>query len=265
MPMLSFVSIAALLAPAGSITAEVSVPPARKALATDVSAYLDGRQGIVGVGVFNPATNKSWSSSDSSFLCASIIKVGILEAVAVQAQNQGRSLSPEERTLAERMIALSDNDSATRLWQRAGGNDGMADFFSALGAKTTAKNVRSQWGLTKTTVSDQLRVLALYAQPNDTLADEGRLLVKTLLEKVVDAQRWGVSAGSPGASPALVKNGWLPRADGWVVNSIGSAGDSGSEHLLVVLTNESPSQGYGVETVENVAKIAWDYADQGAV
>ena len=70
-------------------------------------------------------------------------------------------------------------------------------------------------------------------------------------------QDWGISAADsrPGTK-FHVKNGWLPRNAGWVVNSIGTVEHNGHPLLLVALADGRASKAAGVHTVELVARDA---------
>jgi len=47
-----------------------------------------------------------------------------------------------------------------------------------------------------------------------------------------------------------VKNGWLPVAGGWQINSIGMVRGDHRAYLIAVMTNENPDEGYGIDTIE---------------
>ena len=52
-----------------------------------------------------------------------------------------------------------------------------------------------------------------------------------------------------------VKNGWLPDGTGWHVNSIGAFTGRGENYLIAVLTDDDPSEQYGIDTIEDVARV----------
>jgi hypothetical protein len=57
-----------------------------------------------------------------------------------------------------------------------------------------------------------------------------------------------------------LKNGWLPLVGAnsdWQVNSIGSIVGSGRRYLVAVMTNENPTEGYGIATIEHVSGAIW--------
>ena len=52
-----------------------------------------------------------------------------------------------------------------------------------------------------------------------------------------------------------MKNGWLPDSSGWHVNSIGAFTGKGRNYLIAVLTDDNPSEQYGIDTIEAVARV----------
>jgi hypothetical protein len=267
--VVAFVGFSTTTAEAGSGSATVPVSVIREAavasagfvdqrhdsLSGEVTNYLASREGTAAVAVYDPSTGATWSSSEEQFETASIVKLAILEATVLRAQDEGRQLTKSERGLAIKMISISDNASATRLWEASGGQAGMDAFFGRIGALHTTTH--SSWGLTRTTAADQLEVVKLFAYENDVLTNEGRGVVRDIVNTVVSSQHWGVSAGVNDREHVALKNGWLPRGtDGWVVNSIGHVSADGREYVIAALSSHNPSQKYGVATVEGLSQLA---------
>ena len=74
------------------------------------------------------------------------------------------------------------------------------------------------------------------------------------MARVICRQRWGTPAGAPGDVTVHVKNGWLPDDTGWHVNSIGAFTGKGKNYLIAVLTDDNPSEQYGINTIQDVAR-----------
>jgi hypothetical protein len=75
------------------------------------------------------------------------------------------------------------------------------------------------------------------------------------MEKVEPGQDWGISAGVTAGTTVALKNGWLPlRSSGWQVNSIGWVSGHGRNYVLAVLTDGSPTEAYGIETIETIGR-----------
>ncbi|MFD9426629.1 MULTISPECIES: serine hydrolase [unclassified Streptomyces] len=196
---------------------------------------------------------------------ASIVKVDILAALLLRAQDEGRELSDAEQTYAASMIGRSDDASATRLWRVIGGAEGLDAANVRLGLTGTA--AARAWGLTQTTAADQVRLLrAVFDGDGDgdsaqgsvegsVLSRASRVYVRGLMGRVEADQRWGVSAA--GDAWAL-KNGWMPRTTTglWDINSIGRVRAGGRDYLVAVLCDGQPTKEAGITLVEAVAKAA---------
>jgi beta-lactamase class A len=219
-----------------------------------VTAYLAGRAGTVTVAVEDLLHGRSYQVARTVRVCtASIVKVEILEALL---HERGGVLTARERSLATAMIERSDNDAATKLWDRL---DGAVDGFNATAGLTqTTLGPGGYWGGTTSSAADQVAVLRLLARPNRLLTRESRSYALALMSNVVPEQRWGVSAGVPDGASVALKNGWYPAYDNrhdWRVNSVGYVHGAGCRYLIAVLTMHDPSMAYGVETVEHVAAL----------
>lgn len=181
--------------------------------------------------------------ADRTYVTASVVKVAVLAALLLRAQDTGRWLTAEEERLAAAMIERSDNDAATALRAAAGGVAGLDAAHARLGMSRTS--AAPAWGLTRTTARDQLTLLkAVFggASGPSVLSEGSRRFLAGLMGRVVPGQDWGVSAaagGDPAGASAsesagdptgetagggwALKNGWLPRTGSglWVVHSVG--------------------------------------------
>jgi sugar lactone lactonase YvrE len=54
-----------------------------------------------------------------------------------------------------------------------------------------------------------------------------------------------------------LKNGWLPRTDGWVINSIGHVRGGSRDYVIAVLQSGDPGMSYGITTVEHISGMVW--------
>lgn len=203
---------------------------------------------------------------DARFETASIIKVGILATLLLQAQDEERELTLAEREHAEEMIRTSDNYATDVLWQAIGEAEGLEAANDRLGLASTQGGPGIKWGLTRTTARDQVELLrAVFARgpvssarPPQGLSPESRAYIRDLMGSIVEDQDWGVSAaGSPGSRWAL-KNGWLQRSttDLWVINSVGQVTVHGRRYLVSVLSGGNASMEDGIALVERAARAA---------
>ncbi|MBW8486386.1 serine hydrolase [Actinomadura parmotrematis] len=234
-------------------TATPSVDKAKAARAVEKAVRGSAR---VSVSVLDLEDGTSYTyGSSRRFVTASIVKVDILAALLLKAQDQGRALTAPEKALAVRMIESSDNNAADSLWFEIGAASGLTRANRRLGlTETTATSV--SWGLTSTSARDQVRLLKALASGGGPLSARSRRYVLGLMGDVDPGQDWGVSAGDADGDGVELKNGWLPRSiDGgrWVINSIGRVED-GHRYLVAVLSDRNASMDAGVATVEAVTR-----------
>lgn len=206
---------------------------------------------------------------DTAYDTASVIKVDILAAALLRAQDAGRTLTAQERAWAEPMIRHSDNASANALWRQIGEAPGLEAANRRLGLTETRGGSGPRWGLTRTTASDQIRLLRAVFAPDGGGTGSGgtagggalnaasRAYVRTLMNGIADDQDWGVSAAGSPAGAAL-KNGWLQRSTSglWDVNSVGRVTVDGRPYLVAVLSDGNASMSEGVSLVERTARAA---------
>jgi hypothetical protein len=155
------------------------------------------------------------------------------------------------------MIENSDNASASALWAVIGRADGLDSANRRFGLTDTVGGDGELWGLTRTTASDQLRLLRQVFGDDSELSGTSRSYLQGLMGKIAADQRWGVSAAADGSDWAL-KNGWLARSTTglWVVNSVGRISADGHDYLVAALSNGNSTQAKGISLVEAVAKAA---------
>ncbi|MGI5397008.1 serine hydrolase [Streptomyces sp. CA-251251] len=192
-----------------------------------------------------------------TFDTASIVKVNILAALLLQAQDQGRSLSAEERVQSAAVIQKSDNDSTSALWTRIGSAPGLDAANERLGLAQTRGGGGTVWGITQTTAEDQIRLLQSVFGDKSALSEASRAYIQDLMRHVVGSQAWGVSAAADSGTTAL-KNGWLKRTrtEKWDVNSIGRIEHEGRVYLMAVLLDGCSTQEVGISIVEQASRAS---------
>ena len=94
------------------------------------------------------------------FAAANVMTADILAVLLLRHQQAGTQLSAREAELAVPMIESSDNGAATRLWQLLGAGPAVATANRRLGLTHTTPGPAANWGRSRTTVADQLRLLA---------------------------------------------------------------------------------------------------------
>jgi hypothetical protein len=190
---------------------------------------------------------------------ASIAKVDILATALHEAQEDGTGLSLSQQALAAGAIEESDNDDAEDLWQEDGGNAAIGAFNERIGMTQTILDPQGAWGLYESTARDQIRLLKHLVLPNHLLNDASRAYELGLMRHIDPAQAWGVSAGVLAPATVALKNGWLPVGPGWEINSIGWVRGRYRNYLIAVLTSDDPSMAYGIQTIEGISQLVWEY------
>jgi hypothetical protein len=232
---------------------------AHAALLAALRPVLRHRTGQLAVGVTDPGTGVTATyHPHTAFHTASIVKADILATLLLQLQRQHAGLSLEEQDLATAMIEESDNGAANDLWYTIGATAGLAAGDQVLRLRHTAPGEDDLWGLTSTTVPDQLRLLSDLTSRRSPLTGASRRYELTLMRDVEPGENWGVTAAASRQTRPAVKNGWLP--DGplglWVINSIGVISHHGQRLLVAVLSSGQPSEQTGIDQVQAAARAA---------
>jgi hypothetical protein len=234
-----------------------SAPQENERLTAALAAVRRHRTGTFAVGVIDVATGAvAVYHGGWLFHTASIAKVDILATLLLQHQRAGTPLSQRQRVLAAEMIEKSDNKAATDLWDAIGRGNGLRNANRKLGLRHTTPGPGISWGLTSTTIDDQLRLLADLTSRDSPLSARSRSYELGLMRHVAAGQAWGVTAAATPGTRSAVKNGWLP--DGsytrWVINSIGVIHADGQEILVAVLSKDQPSESAGIGLAEAAAR-----------
>ncbi|MER5381293.1 serine hydrolase [Streptomyces sp. NPDC002688] len=260
-------SAAASASPSSSptVTEEASVEPVAEPavdrdalLAKAMKAVTVAAGAKASVAVLDLDSGASAAYGDAAFDTASIVKVNILAALLLQAQEADRHLTAQEKTYATAMIENSDNASATALWKAIGRADGLGAANKRFGLTDTEGGDGELWGLTQTTASDQLILLRqVFGDEDSELSESSRSYLQGLMGEIATGQHWGVSAAADGSQWAL-KNGWLARSTTglWDINSIGRVSADGHAYLVAALSNGNSTQAKGISLVEAVSKAA---------
>jgi beta-lactamase class A len=243
-----------------------SAHPKRVSPFASLASYLSHREGAITAAVYDKRTGRFWIWNGSARQdTASIVKVQIMGTALREANVAGTPLPAAEQALIPPMIENSDNDAATAMLAKVGGPSAVMRFDQLAGLTRTTVSTLALipgtslpgWGLTKTTALDQVRLVSRFAYPNSVLSNADRKYGLNLMEHVESDQAWGVSGGVPAGVTVALKNGWLPHDlaanSDWQVNSIGWIFGHGRDYVLAVLTNHSPTQAYGEETIQAIA------------
>jgi hypothetical protein len=193
-------------------------------------------------------------NADQPFVLASVAKVYILTAYLDLIAQGGRRPTESDMELMQDMIRWSDNRSASTLWRRIGGPQGLAEFLAKSGKEPLwTVEEDAAWG----TLAASPRQVAQFLWDlmlGKLLDPESTQIAVAFLSQVDETQRWGVSAGvAETSSIVMLKNGWYPEAEGWRLNSAGIIVSPGAQYVLAILTDSSPTMESGIELIERLA------------
>ncbi len=184
---------------------------------------------------------------------ASVVKLEIMAAALLRAQDQGRGLSNWEFSKVTPMMHSSDDPAASALWVNLGGGPAMSAYGERLGLHATVETSPT-WGLTTTTAEDQAAFVHRLLQ-GDLLTPSNRAQAWWQMLNIREDQRWGVRFGVPQDWAVGHKNGFYgSTCCGWRVNSVGYVADpDGGGYSIAILSDGWRSLGEGVPMVERVA------------
>jgi hypothetical protein len=243
-------------APAGTVSARRSeVLNAR--LSAALRAALGPKAAHLSVGVVDTVTGaEAVFHASMRYHAGGIARADILAALLYQHQQARAPISGTDADLAAEMIENGSSAVTIRLWRAIGRGPGLAAANRALGLSHTVPGAADNWGLTRTTTADQLRLLADLTTARSVLHSGGRDFELGLIAGVGTTRRLGApAASSPGTSYA-VTDGWQPDPQRFVVNSVGVIDHAGHELLIVVLSRGWPTQAAGISEVRAAAAAA---------
>nr|WP_232306792.1 serine hydrolase [Thermobifida cellulosilytica] len=236
-------------------------------LTRTLDGYLTGRDCRLSIALHDLRSGATYSyGADRTYATASLAKLNILALLLLQADDEDRELSADERRLAAEMIRYSDNDAADELYARIGFDQGFVAGNERLGLHATEPGAGGVWGATRTTTTDQLRLLRAVFTGMSPLSERSRDYARELLGNVAPEQAWGVSAAAGEGDTVELKNGWVPRSsdgDRWTVTSAGRVVSADHEYLIAVLSDHHPDYFSGIECVEHAVATVVAAVDGG--
>ncbi|WP_116244255.1 serine hydrolase [Nocardiopsis sp. FIRDI 009] len=237
----------------------VLTPERREELSERVAAIIEEHGVRCAIAVQDLRTGTTFShAAHERFPTASTVKLTILTMLLLRADERGTGLTASEYARAERMIRYSDNGVTDGLYARLGFTEGFEEGARTLGFTETEPHPRGVWGATRTTASDQIRLLRALYTDTSPLAEEDRAYVRGLMESVAPEQAWGISAAAGPGDTVGLKNGWVPRQSNgglWNINSVGYVAGPDREYLIAVLSDDHPGYVGGVDLVEELVSV----------
>jgi len=177
---------------------------------------------------------------------ASTVKVMLLAAYLRQGSVRDSNLHERDRKLLGAMIRRSDNASATRVRNIVGEG---AIRRVAHDAHMQHFRYSAAWGLCRSSAGDQASFMYRF---EEVIPDRHEGYAKHLLASIVSSQRWGVARARPKGWKLYFKGGWGIGRN--VNHQVAFLQRHGMRVGLAILTEGSPSHGYGKQSLKGVAK-----------
>jgi beta-lactamase class A len=239
--LLVLLLLLSLVAPATGLAEEVWSPDVAAA-----AEYARHRSGVVAFAVVDEDGTIRGKRLAATAPMASVFKVMLMVTYLRRPSVRHRDLRAEDRRLLGPMIRWSDNATATRIRDIVGGpalhrlarDAGMRDF-----------RLHPTWGLSRTSPRDQARLMFSL---EDFIPDRHDDTARRLLSSIVRSQRWGIPRAAPAGWDVYFKGGW-GSGTGRVTHQVAFLEQGDRRIAVAILTEFSPSHGYGTRTVRGVA------------
>jgi hypothetical protein len=214
-------------------------------------------QGRLAVGVIDLANGaEAVYGAGRQFRSAGLATADILATLLLRNQGAGRRLTPGEAQLAVPVMESGDAGAATRLWRLGGPRAAMIAANGRLGLADTTVGTARSWGLAKTTVADQLRLLADLTSAGSPLTAASRDYELGLMAAAQPGLRWGACAAASPGTACAVSDGWLADPTRWVTNSIAVVDHLGRQLLIAVLSDGHRTRAAGIADISAAARAA---------
>lgn len=241
----------------GSATGPAARPRLNGQLAAALRSEVSTDPGTLAVGVVDMATGSmAVYNATTRFHAGSIVTADILATLLLQHQHSRAPVTARDASLATEMIEAGGNLATSTVARLVGGFAGVQAANQVLKLAHTSLRKDNRWGLTSTTVTDQLQLLTDLASASSPLDATSRAYAVRLLEHVAAGQRWGIPAAASAGTRYAVRSGWLPDPRLAVVDSIGIVRHNGQELLIVVLSKDNPTEAAGIARAEAAAITA---------
>lgn len=199
--------------------------------------YAESRPGVTGIVVRDRHTGAVWRNKHAATHTwgCSVPKLAMVVDLLLRNESGAITLTAKDRVLMHKMLHSSDNDAATTLWERYGGEDFASRFpdYGMTDMHFTDEHPHT-WGWIRTTPDDLDRLINYVLHE---LPAAHREYIVGELRTVHPNQRWGVWGAGHAAAPGN-KNGWSDDNDdgSWVVNTLGFTGP-GQRYTVSIMSN----------------------------
>jgi len=207
--------------------------------------FARSRQGRISFAVADGSRDIAGQRFDQGYPSASLSKAMILVAYL----RGHRELSRAEMARMDAMIRVSDNFSASQLF-RGLGPGALLDLARRAGLRSFS--VASDWGAAHVTAADQVRFFLSIDRL--LLARSAREYARHLLSHIAPFHSWGIpQAARPRGWRVYFKGGWRPDGSGQLMHQAALLERGPRRVAIAVLTDGSPSERYGQETIRGIA------------
>jgi hypothetical protein len=223
-------------------------------------AYAATRKGRVSFAVVDRGGRVRGWDERATYVSASVVKAMLLIGFLRQRDEDGRPVTAADRLLISQMIGESDNDAATAVWRQVGDGglrslaalDGMRDF--TLGGLTvpSCRCTATAWARAQVSARDQAK---LFYDLDRVTPARYRFYTRTTLQDIESGSHWGVVgvAERAGFRPYF-KVGVRLTGLGTLVHQAALLERPHERFGIAVLTDGSPSEAYGKETVRGIGQ-----------
>ena len=223
-------------------------PPSVRALSA-ARRFAASREGEISFAVLGPSGQITGRRIGRQHESASLIKAMILVAYLRELAREGREPSDFELQQMDYMIRLSDNYSASELYE-AVGPEALDELAAEAGMRSFETN--AFWGSCLLTAEDQVR---LFVSLDRLLPAAHRDLARDMLENIASFHSWGIPQAARPAWRVFFKGGWRPdEEDGQIVHQAALLERGSRKVAMAVLTTHNPSETYGHDTVRGIAR-----------
>ena len=187
--------------------------------------------------------------TDTTYESASLVKAMILVAYLRKVAAEEREPTETEQVRMGDMIRVSDNFSATALWNSLG-PAALDELAAEAGMRDFATSIF--WGNCIVTAADQVR---FFLSLDRLLPAVHRDFARDLLENVASFHSWGIPEAARPDWRVFFKGGWRPDDnEGQIVHQAALLEKGSRKLAIAVLTDENPSETYGHDTIRGVAR-----------
>jgi beta-lactamase class A len=205
--------------------------------------FVGSRSGTVGFAV--ATLGHRWGRGDRvQFHSASVVKAMLL--VAYLRQVGDHPLSSDDRNVLRPMIQRSDNDAASRIYERVG-DEGLRRLARRVGMRRFSPGGPT-WGLSRIDAQDQAH---FFLRIDRYMPRRHRAFGMHLLATVIPEQRWGVGRVRPRGWRLYFKGGW-GSGSGLVDHQVALLRRGHQRVAVAVLTADDPDHEYGKRTLQGV-------------